>query len=111
MSSSPSASRLRGGPERRQHLRCRVLERQLVTVGLGPDRRGLLVDISESGAAVQPYTELQTGDTSPVRFQLPGSTAVIEAQGVVSWVGPTGRAGIRFVAVPEESQECLRRWI
>lgn len=112
MSSSPSVtSRLQAGPERRRHVRCRVLERQLVTVGLGPDCRGLLVDISESGAAVQPYTELQTGDTSEVRFQLPGSTSTIEAQGVVSWVGPTGRAGIRFTAVPDESQSLLRRWI
>lgn len=112
MSSLPSVtSRLQGGPERRRHIRCRILERQLVTVGLGQDRRGLLVDISESGAAVQPYTELRAGDTSQVRFQLPGSTATIEARGVVSWVGPTGRAGIRFVAVHEDSHERLRRWI
>ncbi len=112
MSSSPSVtSRLQGGPERRRHVRCRVLERQLVTVGLGPDRRGLLVDISESGAAVQPYTELQTGDNSAVFFQLPGTNTTVQAQGVVSWVGPTGRAGIRFTTLPQESHEHLRRWI
>jgi hypothetical protein len=110
MSSLPVTSRAQG-PERRRHVRCRVLERQLVTVGLGQNRRGLLVDLSESGAAVQPYTELQAGESSVIEFKLPGSSETVEARGVVNWVGPNGRAGIEFIHVPEQSFDRLRRWI
>jgi TonB family protein len=111
MSTQPSiTSRLQGGPERRRHPRCRVLERQLVTVGLGAERRGLLVDLSATGAAVQPFSPLHAGESSQISLQIPNES-VIEAEGVVSWVGPTGRAGIRFTSLQEPDQERLQRWV
>jgi TonB family protein len=88
-----------------------VLEKHLVTVDLGPERRALLVDVSMGGAAVQPYTALHTGQASAVRFAVPGEPVLVEAEGVVTWVSPSGRAGIQFTNLGEEAHGSLKAWM
>lgn len=112
MSSLPSTAGAFGrGPERRRHPRCRVIEKQLVTVNLGPQQRGLLIDVSMSGAAVQPYSAMNQGQAGKVKFEVPGEKRTFEADGVVTWVGPSGRVGLRFEKITEVAEDALQTWI
>lgn len=112
MSTLPSTAGAFGrGPERRRNPRCRVIEKQLVTVDLGPQQRGLLVDVSVSGAAVQPYSAMTHGQASLVKFEVPGEQLPFEAEGVVTWVGPSGRVGLRFEKINDVAEQALKDWI
>jgi GAF domain/PilZ domain len=104
MQSSPS-------PERRRHPRCRLLDAKVVPVDLGRDRRGLLVDLSMTGASVHPYGILQPGETSIMKFSFPESGTQFEATGVVTWVNASGRVGIEFMNVPSPARRNLSAWI
>lgn len=112
MSTLPSMAGLaHRGPERRRHARFRVIERQLVTVDMGAKRRGLLVDISMGGAAIQPYEPMKLGDRTAVQFAVPGEHTRVEANGVVTWLGTTGRAGVQFLELAESTLPHLKQWI
>lgn len=97
--------------ERRRHPRCRLTDTKVVPVDLGRDRRGLLVDLSMTGASVHPYGILQPGETSVLQFRLPDSGTRFEATGVVAWVNASGRAGIEFMNVPPSARSNLSSWI
>jgi TonB family protein len=100
--------------ERRRYPRKNVIDSQLLTVALpGEDaahRRGIVLDVSEGGMAVQPFVPLTPGSTSGIELDLAGST-LFRGTGIVAWVGPSGRAGIRFVDVPPAAHEQLRRFL
>jgi Tfp pilus assembly protein PilZ len=98
-------------PDRRRHPRLRVIDTNIVPVDLGHDRRGLLVDLSMSGASVHPYGILQLGETSVMQFSFPDSGTRFEATGVVAWVNPSGRVGIEFTNVPSPARINLNAWI
>lgn len=105
--------------ERRQHSRKNVIESQLVSVELAPSdggagsavprRRGIVIDLSQGGLAVQPFLPVSPGSTSKIELELPGSHARFEGTGTVAWVGPGGRAGIRFLHVAEPARHELER--
>jgi putative methionine-R-sulfoxide reductase with GAF domain len=97
--------------ERRQHPRCRVLERGPISVDLGRARRGLLFDVSVGGASVEPYSVLEPGEVSRIRFVVPGKTNEFEAEGIIRWANASGRAGIKFLNPAASSTQCLRTWI
>jgi hypothetical protein len=61
------------------------------------------------GVDMQPTADLQEPLT--LRFSLPGKHGVVEATGELAWTNRQGGAGIRFVAVPERSQQRLERWL
>ena len=46
-----------------------------------------------------------------LRFQLPGTTTVIHAQGEIVWADPQGGVGIRFVSLSGNSRVELEKWI
>jgi GAF domain-containing protein len=97
--------------ERRRHPRCRLVDTKIVPVDLGRDRRGLLVDLSLTGASVHPYGILQPGETSVMQLSLPDSGTRFEATGVVTWVNAAGRVGIEFMNVPSPARKNLNAWI
>jgi putative methionine-R-sulfoxide reductase with GAF domain len=122
------------GPERRVHPRKSLVETQLVTVDLTPPHatgpavaapfarqgvprtdtsfnRGILINVSEGGLALQPFLPLTPGSTTPVHFGLPGGGGVIDATGIVTWVGGSGRVGIQFVDLPQAARAHLRQWM
>ncbi|HYH00022.1 MAG TPA: TonB family protein [Terriglobales bacterium] len=111
MTSLPSMVGAVRATERRRHPRCRVIEKQLVTVDLGPQQRGLVVDVSVAGMAVQPYSPMAKGQASTIRFEVPGAQKAVEADAVVTWVGPSGRVGMRFDTISEAAEEALRNWV
>lgn len=95
--------------ERRTHARRSVIESQLISVELGDNARGVLIDVGEGGVAVQPFVPLPVGAESDLFFETPSGTRV-KAHGMVAWVGENGRTGIRFTEVEPEAREEIRRW-
>jgi len=98
--------------ERRASPRRSVVDRRLVTVNLDKKDAGLMVDISESGMAVQALAHLKPGADTFLQFELPGAAARIEASGTIAWADEiSGRAGIRFHGLSEASRACLQEWL
>jgi hypothetical protein len=86
--------------------------RRLVTVNLDKKDAGLMVDISESGMAVQALARIKPGADTSLQFELPDTAARIEASGTVAWVDEaSGRAGIRFHDLPEAAAASLKEWM
>jgi hypothetical protein len=46
-----------------------------------------------------------------VRFALPDTKITMEPKAELAWADELGRAGIKFVDVPESSREQLEKWI
>jgi protein TonB len=101
--------------ERRRRPRKNVIDSQLITVGLPcegtAERRGILLDVSESGMAVQPFVPLTPGTSSGIEIELEGSEPAVKGTGLIAWVGAGGRAGIRFVDMPPEARERLNHFL
>src|SRR5690349_11922264 len=85
------------GSERRRHSRLDVVDQQLVTIDLGPENGGLLLDLSVGGVAIQTVAPLKHGAISPFAFRLPQSDSEIEGRGVFVWVDDSKlTGGLRF---------------
>lgn len=48
---------------------------------------------------------------SKALFTLPGTKVAMEPKGEIAWADGLGRAGLKFVDVPESSREQLEKWI
>jgi hypothetical protein len=107
------------GAERRRHPRKNIIENRLLTVDVSLGReetqgrwqRGIVIDLSEGGMAVQPFLPLKPGTVGEVCLELPGEIRPISGTGIVAWVGQGGRTGIRFIDVPEGARHHLREWL
>ncbi len=104
--------------DRRQHSRKNLVDCQLVSVELAPSDagaesikppHGIIIDLSEGGLAVQPFRPVSPGGTTRIALELPGSHARFEGTATVAWVGPGGRAGIRFLELAEPARQELER--
>jgi putative methionine-R-sulfoxide reductase with GAF domain len=88
------------------------MDRRLVTVNLDDRDAGLMVDIGESGLAVQALARIKQGATTALQFELPDTSTRIEATGTVAWVDiDTGRAGIHFESLADASAASLKEWL
>lgn len=109
MSTRPIGSEL-PREERRAHPR-RRLDR-LAYVDFGPDNGGILIDASEGGLNFQVVGALIEGQPCHVRFLLPGTDAVVEAEGKISWSNASKRGGgLQFVEISDEARRRLREWV
>lgn len=70
----------------------------------------MLMDLSEGGAALQTPFPIPSNCKVYFQFFLPGTSGVIRLSGEVVWQS-SGRAGIRFVSVPQASQRLLKTWL
>jgi GAF domain-containing protein len=107
------------GADKRRNRRKNIIGSQLLTVDVALGRtaaerqwqRGIVIDLSESGMAIQPFLPLTPGTVGDVRIELPGDPKPVTSAGMVAWVGQGGRAGIRFIDVPASAREQLREWL
>jgi hypothetical protein len=105
--------------EKRRNRRKNIIGSQLLTVDVALGRtpaerqwqRGIVIDLSEVGMAIQPFLPLTQGTVGDVRIELPGDPKPVTSSGMVAWVGQGGRAGIRFIDVPASAREQLREWL
>jgi DNA-binding response OmpR family regulator len=97
--------------ERRRYFRHPV--EMPVTLVFGPNEevRSSATNISEGGMAIRFKGKPPKRGLSKVTFTLPGSNTSLEPKAHVAWEDGAGRAGLRFVEVPQNSREQLDRWL
>lgn len=69
-----------------------------------------LMDLSEGGVGLRAPLPISPSCKVYFQFFLPGADGVIRLSGEVVWQ-KSGRAGIRFVSVPQASQRALKTWL
>ena len=81
-------------------------------IQLGADNGGIILDISESGLAMQAFRSLTEDQLPAMRFQLSESRTWIETRGRIAWISASkNRAGMEFVDLPEEARDQIRQWV
>ena len=97
-------------PERRSHPRHGV--RSLAYIELDEGNGGILLNVSESGLAVQAVTPLIDEFLPHMRLQLSQTAAPIAAVGQIMWTANSRKvAGIRFLDFPPEAASQVKEWI
>lgn len=78
----------------------------------GKDVQAIVTDLSDTGMSVLLAEPLPGGRNVRLTIPLPGTKKTIEGWGDVVWVDEQGRAGIRFVQLPQISQkQLLTEWL
>jgi TonB family protein len=99
-----------GVAENRAHPRLQV--HSLAYVELSDENAGLILNISETGIAVQAVQVLTTNQLPRIRFRLPGTEIPIEAAGKLVWqIRSKKEAGIEFVGLSDATRAQIRNWI
>jgi DNA-binding response OmpR family regulator len=68
-------------------------------------------NLSEGGIALRLTTKLPKDSQVKLSFTLPESNIFLELEGQIAWSDQIGRAGVRFVAVPQSTQYQLEKWL
>jgi TonB family protein len=97
--------------DRRVHPRQRI--RSLAYVHLGESNGGIVLNISESGIALQAAEALDAGESPlAMRIEIPRSRKRLEVMGEIMWVGESRKeAGLRFVDLQEDALKRIRAWM
>lgn len=82
-----------------------------VSFGRTVDRRADIINLALDGMGLRLHDPVEDDDILRLRFQLPGTTAVIQAQGEIVWTDPQGGVGIRFVGLSGNSRVELEKWV
>lgn len=99
-----------GLAENRAHPRVKV--HSLAYIELGQENAGLIVNISETGMAIQAVQTLSSTYLPRMHFRLPHTDALIQASGKVVWqIKPKKELGIEFDAISEQTRDVIRKWI
>jgi DNA-binding response OmpR family regulator len=96
--------------ERRRYYRQPV--KMLVTVVLGDkELRATSTNISEGGIALIMHQALPKSATPRLQFTLPQTQLTFNVEAEVTWADIKGHVGLRFLNVPQSSQELLEKWL
>jgi DNA-binding response OmpR family regulator len=68
-------------------------------------------NLSEGGMAVRLVAKLPKDSQVKLSFSLPEANISLEVEGQIAWSDQSGRAGIRFVSVPQSMQYQLEKWL
>jgi len=82
-----------------------------VSFGRTIDRRVEIVNVALGGMGLRFHDRVDDDEILRVRFQLPGTTTVIQAQAEIVWADPQGGVGIRFVSLTGDSRRELEKWM
>jgi ActR/RegA family two-component response regulator len=97
--------------ERRRYFRHPVEMSATLSFGEGQRLKVTLTNISEGGMAIFFRGPLPKGGVSTVSFQLPGAPTPLEPKVQVAWMDDSGRAGLRFIDVSQDSRAQLDAWL
>jgi CheY-like chemotaxis protein len=97
--------------ERRRYFRFPIEAPVLIHYGQGGECRVTACNLSEGGMAIRSAAPLPGVAISRVRFTLPGTSVVLEPKSELAWSDGGGKAGIRFLEMPQTSQQQLEKWI
>ncbi len=73
--------------------------------------QAVILDISEGGMAIQALAPVEASKVLQLRFDLPGTKKRIQINGEIAWADASGRAGIRFLDLPQQCRDALKEWI
>ena len=97
--------------ERRRNQRIPLHTDASITYGSTENAAATLVELSESGVAIQSGRRLPPACKVYFQFTLPGHVSLVRLSGEVMWQDASGRVGIRFVDVPQTSRRVLTEWL
>jgi len=97
--------------EQRRYFRQAVEARGNLTFGVVRQLPCKITNVSDGGMAVALSEQVTPGWVVEARFELPGIATPLEAKGEFAWSDGKGRAGIRFIVVPNESKKVLNQWL
>jgi CheY-like chemotaxis protein len=97
--------------ERRRYFRHPVEMPVRINIPEGGELNATATDLSEGGMAIQIAGRLPRDVVANLQFTLPGSHTSLELRGNIAWANSSGKAGIRFVEVPQSSQYQLEKWL
>jgi DNA-binding response OmpR family regulator len=99
------------GKDKRRFPRYPAQGMAYVSFGRTIDRAADLVNLAMGGMGIRMRERVQDDEIVRLRFQLPGTTTVIQAQGEIVWADPQGVVGIRFISLSGDSRAALETWI
>lgn len=122
MSSSPAISKDKAKPEERRAFPREALSHYVVLAFFGEDNWGKLVDMSESGMAIEFSRPPSLHERVNFTFQVMGCMPMpreegglgdsFEAAGEIKWVRDFERgAGVQFLDLAEKNREQIRQWL
>ena len=68
-------------------------------------------NISEGGMAIVVTQALPGNGTPRLQFTLPESNAPLDLESKMAWSDAQGRVGLRFLNLPQRSEEILQEWL
>jgi DNA-binding response OmpR family regulator len=96
--------------ERRRYFRQPV--RMLVKLVLGEKEiKATATDISEGGIALMLHQALPKSATPRLQFTLPETKLALDVETELAWADIKGHVGLRFLNVPQSTQERLEKWL
>jgi DNA-binding response OmpR family regulator len=96
--------------ERRRYYRQPV--KMLVKVVLGEkELKATSTNVSEGGIALILHQALPKDAAPRLQFTLPESKLALDVEAQVTWADIKGHVGLRFLNVPQSSQELLDQWL
>ncbi|HVM94611.1 MAG TPA: PilZ domain-containing protein [Terriglobales bacterium] len=108
---SLSAARSLMRRERRSEQRAHVHSKANVSYPGADDLDATLVNISDGGTLITTsQRELGKGKVY-FEFALPGQKQIVRLSGQVAWQDFSGRAGVRFLDVPQASRRTIQAWL
>jgi DNA-binding NarL/FixJ family response regulator len=97
--------------DKRRKARAAVHAQATIDFAGGEPMQATLVDLAETGMAVNFGKHLPPTCKVYFQFQLPGQKATVRLSGQVVWQEWSGRAGVQFVDVPQSSRRLLTEWL
>jgi len=97
--------------ERRSERRAHVHSKANVSYPGTADLDATLINLSDSGTLITTsQRELGKGKVY-FEFALPGQKQIVRLSGEVAWQDFSGRAGVRFLDVPQASRRLIQTWL
>lgn len=97
--------------EKRRYFRCPIEIPVTLFLNQGEEMKATATNLSEGGMSIHFDGKLAKNTISKVQFTLPGTKTTMEPKGDIAWTDNMGRAGIKFLEIPESSREHLEGWI
>ena len=98
-------------PARQARTHYRHELRTLTYVTLDAANGGIVRNLNREGVAVQAVAPLRQEQRVRLRFELRFPRLRVETYGQVTWAGPSGQCGIRFVDLPSQTARQIDQWI
>ncbi len=97
--------------ERRRYFRHPVDVPVRISLAQNQEMTATATNLSEGGMAIRLLGKLAKDAQGQITFTLPAANVALELKCEIAWADGTGRAGIRFLEVPQSSQYQLEKWL